>query len=284
MRRLTSVMFAILIVTLLLGGCGSDDSDKAEPTLEPTATPTPLPEPSPEASAPVQPTDTPAGDNAQAMIADSVQRMETISSIEMEISVHGYPVPLILGGIDNASDVPVTFEYARGVFVAPDRMSATVQINIGPIGIAIELVALDQEHYIRGQEMTQGAWIKEQIMPGFTPAALLSDSGGVPDVLQSIDDLEFIGPKDLDGWDVFHLRGNVLASKVNALTFDLISTQTGLIGVDVYITREKHELKQIVLHEPPPEGDEAAEPTTWTFTVVDTNKPVTITPPVVESE
>ncbi len=89
-----------------------------------------------------------------------------------------------------------------------------------------------------------------------------------------------VGKEDKDGVDEYHLKGNIQASDVNALTFGLIGTQSGLIGVEVYISSEERQIDEIVLREPLPEGVQDQEPTTWTIALYDYDKPVDIQAPV----
>ena len=171
------------------------------------------------------------------------------------------------------------FKYAKGMFQAPDRLEATIQIGLGAFSTTAELVALDRDHYLRGDLLTANRWINAELIPGFSPASLMARPGGAAYALLSITDLEMVGEKDMDGLDVFHLRGTVEADAVHALTFGLIRSRQGTLKVDVYIEVSERRVALIKLHEPPPADETDSEETTWWINILDYNQEVSITPP-----
>lgn len=250
-RRMIMLWTLATSVGLLLAGCNGEEKQKPEE----------LPAPRP-------------------LLQESADQIQDASSLEVELDVEGYPVALQTEALKTDQvDVPLEFKYAKGVFQAPDRLEATIQFSVGVVSTTADLVALDRDHYLRGDLLTANQWVNTEVIPGFTPAALLARPGGIPYALMSITNLEIVGKEDIDGQKVFHLRGTIEASAVNALTFGLIRSKQGSLKIEVYIEVSERRVAQIKLLEPPPPDVEDAEDTTWRINILDYNRDVTITPP-----
>lgn len=248
-RTLLQLIALSLIAALAITACGGSKADSDEA----------LPE-------------------ARPLLEEGAQQIQNADSFGLEMDVEGYPVHIELKDIALPSDTPLEFKYARGIFQAPDRVNASIQFAFGVLSTTAELIAVDRDHYFRG-EMLGNRWIRGELIDGFSPAALIANPGGIGYALDSIRDLQMVGRTDLDGIDVFHLRGTIQASNVHALTFGLIRTREGTLGIEVFITVANRRVAQIVLSDPPPADEENADPTTWLINFSDYNQPVTITPP-----
>jgi hypothetical protein len=217
---------------------------------------------------------------AQPLLDESANQIQNASSLDVEIDVEGYPVELGTTTLDAVpTDVPLYFKYAKGVFQAPDRLEATIEFSVGVVSTTATLIAIDHDHYLRSDLLTANHWINAEIIPGFSPASLTARPGGIASALESINNLEMVGQEDMDGLEVFHLRGTVQASAFYSLTFGLIRTQTGEINIEVFITVSDHRVAVIKLYEPPPADVTNSEDTTWAINILDYNRDVTITPP-----
>lgn len=244
------ILLIMLILTggvLLLTGCGGDDGNESLPEARP-------------------------------LLEEAAGKVQQAESFGVIIDVSGYPVILGSGDLNLPEELPLSFTYAEGSFQAPNQIDADVDIHLGEAGTTAQLIAIGDDHYLRGDLITLGQWLKVVLIPGFTPASLMSEDGGIAHALNSVTSLEMVGKKDLDGVNVYHLRGRVRAADVNALTFGLIRTTEGEIDIEVYILRDNKEVHQIILHEPAP-SDSDEEETTWEITFLDYNKPVSITAP-----
>jgi hypothetical protein len=219
---------------------------------------------------------------ARPVLEEAVAKIQDADSFKMEIEVTGYPVSIGTGDLALPPDTPLLFQYTKGAFVAPDRLQANVQFNFGDVGLTAELIAIGQEQYIRSEILTQNRWFNQEVIPGFSPMALMAEDSGIAYALGTITDLKMAGQKDLDGLEVFHLRGKVQASDVNALAFGLIRTQTGQLEIDVYVLAKDRLVERIVLHEPPPEDEADQDQTTWTISIFDYNQPVSISTPSID--
>jgi hypothetical protein len=217
---------------------------------------------------------------AQSLLEESANKIQDASSLDVEIVVEGYPVELGTTTLDAISaDMPLYFKYAKGVFEAPDRLEATIEFSVGVVSTTATLIAIDHDHYLRSDLLTANHWINAEIIPGFSPASLMARPGGIASALESVNNLEMVGQEDMDGLDVFHLRGTVQASAFYSLTFGLIRTQTGEISIEVFITVSDRRVALIKLYEPPPADVTDSEDTTWAINILDYNRDVTIMPP-----
>jgi hypothetical protein len=254
MIRITYGLFIVgIVAALLLAGCGGSDS-KPENASES------LPE-------------------ARPLIEESASYIQNANSIELEMDVSGYPVSVEMDSVEMLAGFPLFFNYARGVFLAPDRMTATIQFSLDALSTTAQLVALDRDHYFK-LDMLGNRWFRGELIPGFSPASLMAQPGGIAYALVSVADLEMVGQENLDGLNVFHLRGTVQASAVYALTFGLIRSREGLLQAEIFIRVKNHQLVMLKLIEPPPVNVDNPENTTWTITIVDYNQDVSIAPPV----
>jgi hypothetical protein len=251
MRYLRRMIVWMICAALLLAGCKGNDN---KPTSELPA--------------------------ARPLLDESANQIQNASSLDVELNVEGYPVELGTTTLDTMpADSPVYFKYAKGVFEAPDRLEATIEFSVGVLNTTATLIALDRDHYLRSDLLTANHWINAEIIPGFSPASLMAQPGGIASALESVNNLEMIGQEDMDGLEVFHLRGTVQASAFYSLTFGLIRTQTGEIEIEVYISVNDRRVALIKLVEPPPADVQDSGNTTWAINFLDYNRDVTITPP-----
>jgi hypothetical protein len=217
--------------------------------------------------------------DAHSVIEQGAQQLQNAQSFSLEMQVSGYPVEIQLQGVEFPSDTPLLFKYAKGVFEAPDRIDASIQFGVGDVSTTAELIALDGEHYFRSDLLTANQWIKGELIPGYSPASLLSETGGVAHALNAITDLQMVGKEDLEGLNVFHLRGSIQAGDVHTLTFGLIRTQSGTIKIEVYVEVDNQRIAQISISDPPPTDANSSEPTIWQINFTAYNQDVSITPP-----
>ncbi len=251
-HRLAALAVALVALAAALGACNGNGNE---------SDPTPSPDP-------------------HALLTDAIDKLASASSFVIEISVRGLPVKIKVGDITLPEEIPVYFEYARGTFVAPDRLQAAIDIKVADAVTRTELVALGSDQYMRSDLLTQGNWVQEEVIGGFSPADLLAPETGIPSALARVRNLELVGRTDLDGVPVHHLTGIIDAQDVYTLTFGLIGTRDGEVSLDIYLLTDGNWVEQIVMEEPlPADAEEGAEPTRWQISVLDYNQEITITAP-----
>ncbi len=252
-KRLLNMLIITALLALTAIGCGSSDDDSNTDNAN-------LPE-------------------AESLLQDSVNQITAAESIEVEMDVSGYPVPVKFDGLTLPSETPLHFKYARGIFQAPDRMNASIQFSLGNFSTTADLIALDRDHYFRGDLLTANRWINDELIQGFSPAALLSQEMGIPFALASITGLQMLGRTRMQGIDMFHLSGTIQANAVHSLTFGLMRSKDGELKIEVYISANDYRVAQIMLTEPPPTTDAQDETTTWEISILNYNQAVNITAP-----
>lgn len=219
----------------------------------------------------------------QLLLERGVEQITDAESIELEMDVTGYPVEIEAVNLDLPEALPLYFKYARGTYQAPDRIHANIQFSLGNFSTTADLIALNQDHYFRGDLLTANRWINAELIPGFSPAALLSPEIGIPFALASITGLQIIERTRLRGIDVFHLTGSIQASAVHSLTFGMIRSKDGELSIEVYISANDNRVAQIKLIDPAPTSV-SEEPTTWFVNILDYNQEVSIDAPPMEDE
>lgn len=251
--RLTALAAILITLVVILGAC-SGNSGKEN-------TPTPAPSP-------------------HALLAEATEKIASATSFVIEISVSGLPVRIQVADAVLPEEIPLVFEYARGAFVAPDRLQATIDVRLGDAMARTEVIALGNDQYMRGDLLTQGNWVQEQVIQDFTPEDLLAPDSGIPNALSKVRNLELVERTDLDGLPVNHLHGTIDAHDVYSLTFGLMGTREGEMGLDIYLLVDGNWVEKIVMQEPlPANAEEGAEPTRWTISVLDYNQDITIAAP-----
>lgn len=248
--RTRELLALLVLVVLAISACGSEESAPAEPTADP-----------------------------QTLLQDGVTQLQNASSFKYAIDVSGYPVDVPIEGLELPEDTGVSFKYAGGVFQVPNRLTAHIQFRLGVLSTTADLIMVDQEQYFRGELLTANRWLKADLIPGFSPATLVAQPGGIPDTLSAIRDLVMVGRKDLDGLSVYQLRGRIDAGRIFSLTLGLSRSTSGLLDIEVYIGTRDRRVARVSLVEPPPPWAADAEPTTWLINLSDYNAPVQIEAP-----
>lgn len=251
--RLAALAAVLVTLAVILGACNGKGGEED--------TPTPAPSP-------------------RTLLAEATEKIASATSFVIEISVSGLPVRIQVADVVLPEEIPLIFEYARGAFVAPDRLQAAIDVRVGDAVARTEVIALGGDQYMRGDLLTQGNWVQEQVIQDFTPEDLLAPDSGIPNALSKVRNLELVERTDLDGLPVNHLRGTIDARDVYSLTFGLMGTREGEMALDIYLLTDGNWVEKIVMQEPLPAGaEEGAEPTRWTINVLDYNQDITIAAP-----
>ncbi|MEL7675092.1 MAG: LppX_LprAFG lipoprotein, partial [Chloroflexota bacterium] len=206
--RLAALAAVLVTLAVILGACNGNGGEED--------TPTPAPSP-------------------RTLLAEATEKIASATSFVIEISVSGLPVRIQVADVVLPEEIPLIFEYARGAFVAPDRLQAAIDVRVGDAVARTEVIALGGDQYMRGDLLTQGNWVQEQVIQDFTPEDLLAPDSGIPNALSKVRNLELVERTDLDGLPVNHLRGTIDARDVYSLTFGLMGTREGEMALDIYL-------------------------------------------------
>lgn len=239
-RRLVGLLLALSTVVLLLAACrgGSDSTAVASPTPTPTA---------------------------ESIMDAARQRFSEINSAHFLLTVDGDAY------LDSTRTLAL--RGAEGDLARPDRANVNASVALAGATINIALIAVGDEQYITNP--LTGQWQQAPEGLSFNPAILFDPQQGIPSMLAEAQDLTLVGTEKLNGTDTYHLRGAEPRSAVAPLTGG--GFQGDAIDFDIWITRNTHDIAQIVLHDTA--VVQGTTPPTWTLAISNQNAPVTITPP-----
>jgi hypothetical protein len=193
----------------------------------------------------------------QPLLEEAAEHFEQATAFQMQLRQNGDPTL-----ITEALGVAITFDRAQAVFVAPDRLSALVNVAIDALTQEVEVVVVGDAQYAKNRFLTTGQWQEFVFAKGFDGGDVQSNENGIGNALRDIQDLEMVGRDEIDSIEVFHLTGNVDARKVRSVTVGLIGTRTGTIPIEVFVRTRDSFLARIILTEP--SHDENSEATVWT--------------------
>ncbi len=219
--------------------------------------------------------DTPT--DTQTLLSEAARNINEAESFRFEVRQSGAPTNFSFEGFE---DLDITLNSATAVFKNPNSVRADISVGISGLTQKIAAIVVEDRQYYNHPILTGGEWQQETLVSGFEPANLLSNDSGIGNALLSMRDVTLIGNTEIEGIDVYHLRGIVDAELARAVTFELMSTATGDIQIDVYIRREgTRRLSRIELIEPSPAGSETDLSKTWEIDFEGYNQEVTITEP-----
>ncbi|HVO68810.1 MAG TPA: LppX_LprAFG lipoprotein [Aggregatilineaceae bacterium] len=218
----------------------------------------------------------------QPLIAEAIGKVQTARSFALDVSVSGVPVEISAAGLNLPPHTPLLFQHAKGDFVAPDSLRVDLDLGQGDQKLTAQLVAVNGEQFVRGDVLTSGQWVQQPLLVGFTLDTLTSGDTALSSALATLTDLRLVGQEKLNKENVDHFQGQVQASSIYALTLGLIGSGDQLFPIDLYIVPKGQVIRRIVVQIPTPEGAASTEPTTWTITLQDYNKEVTIEVPTPE--
>jgi|GEM_PF-6044508 len=216
----------------------------------------------------------------QALLEQAATELDNTDSFEIVLGTDGAPVTLNAGNV--GLDIPITLEGAEGAFVRPDALGGTVKVLLEDIAADVDIAIIGDDQYINQTLITFGNWQLMTFLDDFNPETLLSGDDSIQAALRAFENITYEGQTDLDGLSVHHVRGEVAAAKVDAVTVGLIGTDTGTIVVDAYIRTNDNRLEQLVVNEPASDTNSGA--VTWTIGLYNYNGDYEVTRPKVGAE
>src|SRR5258708_19074788 len=133
------VVLSLLIMSVALGACTGGQG---------AATPTPMPD-------------------AQSLLNKAAAEVQNAKSIKIKLQLSGIPSfvdpPATPGGPGNN----ISFISANGLYVAPDRFSATVSAALLGVPRSVYLIAVGDDQWLKNQIFTAGPRVKRGFPPGF---------------------------------------------------------------------------------------------------------------------
>src|SRR5258708_21856564 len=98
--------------------------------------------------------------DVQTLLTNAGNAVEQASSVRIKLQLTGAPAfvdpPVLPGGVGNR----ISFISADGVYVSPDRISATVVAKILGIPGQVEVVAIGNDQWMKAGLLTAGNWLQ----------------------------------------------------------------------------------------------------------------------------
>lgn len=238
MRRITLTLLFVLALALV--GC---DAAAPDPTpVPPTPTPTP-----------------------EAWLARAVQAWNETGSFHFELALVNRSIPLDAGGT-------LAFDEVQGDVVAPDRLRAETLVKTLVGNASVAFVAIGDEQWLTNP--LTGRW---EVAPPNMQAevtGIFDPQAGLGSLLAEMERLQRLPDETLEGVETVRLQGTLPGALLADFAPDLADGRT--VTVDLWMDRETGRLQQVVLTEPPADGETAI----WTFRFSAYDAMPTIEPPV----
>ena len=208
-----------------------------------------------------EPTPTPAEYIARAGVAT-----QEAKSLHVAIELSGKPVAMDSTGL-------FTIRTMTGDIQRPDGALAILKVR-SAIGVAeVRTVSLAGKQYITNPVTRQ--W--QCLAPGtaFDPSELFDAQRGIAAILQQgIEQPSMIGLEEIDGRPNHHLRGVIAADRLHPISAGLLGA--GPVTLDVWADGRTSRIAKLILVD---SATDATDPSTWTITFTDYDKPVEVRAP-----
>src|SRR5260221_3509055 len=212
--------------------------------------------------------------DAETLLTKAGNEVEQASSIRIKLQLTGAPSfvdpPTTPGGPGNQ----ISFVSADGVYVAPDRISATVVAKILGVPGQVQVVAIGNDQWMKAGLLTAGKWVKEIFSPGFNAGDLVSSGGGIQAALHALKEVKLVGHESVDGVDMYHITATAAGTDVAALTVGLI--RGNVVNLDIYIPVATGRVDRVIMLQPDTVTDKEPQPTTWTLELFNYNAPAQV--------
>jgi len=242
-------LLLLVVLSLMLTACTGSQS---------AATPTPLPD-------------------AQTLLNKAASEVQNAKTIKIKLQLTGAPSfvdpPATPGGLGNN----ISFISANGLYVAPDKFSATVSAALFGVPGSVDVIAIADDQWMKNQILTAGHWVARVFSPGFNAAKLISSSEGIQAALKAFKNIKMVGVENIDGQDMYHISGTADGAEIASLTVGLI--RGTVVNVDVYIRVDTGRADRVIMVQPDTVTSKEPKPTTWTLELFDYNADAQIIAP-----
>lgn len=238
MRRLLAMMAMALLLPLLLTACMGDDDGS-------------------EASGDVSPDE---------VLQGASERWAETQSAHFELTVDGEAF------LDDARTIKL--QSAEGDVKRPDSVTATAKIDVDPLVVDVNLIAVGGQVYMTN--FISGDWEKAPEDFSYDPSILFSDSEGIGPILTQLQSPALDGEEEVGGRQAHVVTGTVDAATVEDVTAGAILGES--IDVRLWVDQETSDILRVSLTEPEGVSD---SPATWNLELRDHDEDVTIEAPAV---
>ncbi|MGC8879459.1 MAG: LppX_LprAFG lipoprotein [Anaerolineae bacterium] len=204
------------------------------------------------------------------VVEQAAARMVKVEAFHF--SVHPSGSKLNIGSLLNLP-VPVHLTGIEGDIVSPNQLHARVAVTILGVSTRLDLVYYEGQMYL--DNPLAGKWEKlpKEVGQSFSPSILLSPERGLPAWLAALE-WHMVSFDEVQGELAYHLQARDVPD-VNVTGLDNGSKAI----IDIWIGMQTFLLYQVQIDERATEGKEAIS---WLLTLSAFDRPVVITPPVVQ--
>lgn len=227
-----------------LAACGEDS---------PTPTPT-VPPPTPTPVKPLTP---------EEIAQKSADKLNAINSLHFTVNIKSGQVEIFNG---------ITFKNADGDYSKPDKFRAKLKVSVAVAQVDAETVGLNGQQYLLLTNLSK-SWVTLPANIGFKPSVLFDPQKGVGAVVTKIQNLELVGTEQLDGVDVYHLKGVVKGADIAPLTAQTLGKND--VNFEVWTGKDDFYVRRVTFKEISTDPN-ASE---WQLDFSKFNEPVDITLP-----
>jgi hypothetical protein len=245
--RLWGLVVLCLWLAGLLAACG--DSPTATPTAVP---PTPTPSPTPK---PLTPSD---------IAKMSADKLNAINSLHFIVDIKSGQVEVTQG---------VTFKKAEGDFTKPDKFRARLKVSVAIAQVDAETVGMDGQQYLLLTNLSK-SWVTLPSNVGFKPDVLFDPQKGVGAVVTKVKNLQLVGTEQLDGTEVYHLKGIVAGADIAPITAHTLGKND--VNFDVWTGKTDFIVRRVTFKEISTDPNASD----WQIDFSKFDEPVTINRPV----
>ena len=174
--------------------------------------------------------------------------------------------------IDDAKTIQLL--EAEGDLARPDRVATAFRARLlGAATVTIELITIGDESWTTN--LLTGNWEIAPAEFGYDPSILFDDQNGLGPVMGKVTDVERQDDDKVDDREAYHVKAIVEQEIIDDLTAGTMKGSP--VAVELWIDRETNDLLRAKLAEPSTE--DIKHPATWTLTISDHDRDVTIETP-----
>jgi len=204
------------------------------------------------------------------VVEQAAARMVKVEAFHF--SVHPSGGKLNIGSLLNLP-VPVLLTGIEGDIVPPNQLHARVAVTILGVSTRLDLVYYEGQMYLNNPLVGKWEKLPKEVSNSFSPSILFSPEQGLPALLATLE-WHMVGFDEVQGELAYHLQARDVPG-VNVTGSDDGSKAI----IDIWIGMQTFLLYQVQIDDRAPEGKEALS---WLLTLSAFDRPVVITPPVVQ--
>jgi lipoprotein LprG len=202
--------------------------------------------------------------DVDVLLATSAEAMGTVQTVRFEIERGGVPVYIDTTGT-------LEFKDATGRFVAPQAADAVVKVGVSGLNVQIGAIAIEGTVWLSNP--ISGEWEQAPSSYAFDPTQLFDpDIGWRPLLADELQNATFVGRKQIEGEERFHLTGSAPAARIETITAGLVSNQD--VDLDLYLDPETGHVLEVAF-----DATTAAGVSTWDLRFFGYGDDIEIVPP-----